>query len=78
MRKQSPEAVDREFFTALIEADADTLGNLLADDFLLIDVQPFRASSRYIRVLAGDGGRWRTVAAQGTQDYSPARFGTEG
>jgi hypothetical protein len=26
MRKQSPEAVEREIFRALVEADADTLG----------------------------------------------------
>src|SRR5215470_14027065 len=38
MSKQSPEAAEQEFFTALIEADADTLGKLLAGDFLLIDV----------------------------------------
>lgn len=38
MNKQSPEAVEQEFFTALIETDADRLAKLLADDFLLIDV----------------------------------------
>src|SRR5262245_30390402 len=38
MSKQSPEAAEQEFFTALIEADPDTLDKLLADDFLLIDV----------------------------------------
>ena len=38
MSKQSPKAVEQEFFAALIEADADVLGKLLADAFLLIDV----------------------------------------
>lgn len=38
MSKQSPETVEQEFLTALIEADADALAKLLADDFLLIDV----------------------------------------
>ena len=38
MSKQSPKAVEQEFFTSLIEADAGRLGELLADDFLLIDV----------------------------------------
>lgn len=38
MNRQSPEAVEQAFFTALIEADADRLDDLLANDFLLIDV----------------------------------------
>jgi len=36
--KQSPEAVEQAFFTALVEADVAALGQILADDFLLIDV----------------------------------------
>ena len=38
MSKQTPEAVEQEFFAALIESDQVTLDRLLADDFLLIDV----------------------------------------
>lgn len=33
-----PLAVEREFFTALIEANIEKLGEVLADDFVLIDV----------------------------------------
>jgi ketosteroid isomerase-like protein len=33
-----PLAVDRQFFTSLIEADLQALDRLLADDFMLIDV----------------------------------------
>ncbi|MGE0884318.1 MAG: nuclear transport factor 2 family protein [Blastocatellales bacterium] len=38
MNKQNPETAEQEFFTALIEANAEALAELLADDFLLIDV----------------------------------------
>ena len=38
MSEQSPDALEHEFFTALINADATTLSQVLADDFLLIDV----------------------------------------
>jgi len=38
MTKKSPEAVEQDFFTALIEADVERLSEVLADDFLLIDV----------------------------------------
>ena len=38
MSKQSPEAVEQDFFTALIAADHARLNQLLSDDFLLIDV----------------------------------------
>src|ERR1051325_8630605 len=38
MRRQSPEAVERSFFAALMEANHETLDQLLAEDFLLIDV----------------------------------------
>lgn len=38
MSRQNPETVEQAFFTALIEADADRLDELLANDFLLIDV----------------------------------------
>jgi ketosteroid isomerase-like protein len=33
-----PESADRQFFTSLLEADANTLDRLLSDDFLLVDV----------------------------------------
>ena len=38
MNTQSAEAAEQEFFTALIEADVATLGRVLADDFVMIDV----------------------------------------
>ena len=38
MSKQSPEAVEQDFFNALIAADHERLNQLLSDDFLLIDV----------------------------------------
>jgi ketosteroid isomerase-like protein len=38
MSKQRPEAVEQGFFAALLEADAEALAQLLAEDFLLIDV----------------------------------------
>jgi ketosteroid isomerase-like protein len=38
MSKQDPEAVEQQFFIALIEADVSALDQILADDFLLIDV----------------------------------------
>src|SRR5262245_50162628 len=36
--KQSPEAVEQAFFTALVEADVAALDQILADDFPLIGV----------------------------------------
>jgi ketosteroid isomerase-like protein len=38
MSKRKPEEVEREFFTALIEADQAALDRLLTDDSILIDV----------------------------------------
>jgi ketosteroid isomerase-like protein len=38
MSKQSAEAVEQDFFAALIAADHERLNQLLSDDFLLIDV----------------------------------------
>jgi ketosteroid isomerase-like protein len=38
VRKQSPRDVEQAFFTALVEADVAALDEILADDFLLIDV----------------------------------------
>jgi ketosteroid isomerase-like protein len=38
MNMQSPEAVEQGFFAALLEADSETLDQLLAEDFLLVDV----------------------------------------
>ena len=38
MNKKAPEQLELEFFTALIEGDQAALGNILADDFLLIDI----------------------------------------
>jgi ketosteroid isomerase-like protein len=111
---------ERAFFTALVEGDVEALDQILADDFLLIDVMrgaevpksallavigsgqlrfdaiepmgsrvrlypatavvigrtemrgrfegtPFSASSRYTHVFVEQQGRWRLVAAQGTQ-----------
>ncbi len=38
MSKQSPETVEQDFFAALLKADSELLDQLLAEDFLLIDV----------------------------------------
>jgi ketosteroid isomerase-like protein len=38
MIEQTPDAAEQEFFAALVEADVETLGRVLADDFVLIDV----------------------------------------
>jgi len=38
MSKHTPEAVEQEFFDALVGADIASLVGILADDFLLIDV----------------------------------------
>jgi len=38
MSKQSPESVEQAFFAALVEADHETLDQLLGEDFLFIDV----------------------------------------
>jgi ketosteroid isomerase-like protein len=35
---QDPLAVDNEFFTALLNADTETLDRILMDDFVLVDV----------------------------------------
>ncbi len=118
--EQGPLAAERRFFTALVQGDASSLEDVLADDFLLIDVmsgsevpkaamldvlrsgqlkfhsiQPaearvrrygatavitgrtemkmsfdgnaIEARSRYTHVFVEEDGRWRMVAAQGTQ-----------
>ena len=125
MPEQTPDVVDQEFFTALVKADVAALDQILADDFVLIDVmtgsevpksalldvvragqlrfdqidriearlrvygptglvtgrtemsgsfagQSFSASSRYTHVFVEQEGRWRMVAAQGTQ-IAPSR-----
>ena len=38
MSQKQPEQVEKEFFDALIDADLESLGQILADDFVLIDV----------------------------------------
>ncbi|HEU0007365.1 MAG TPA: nuclear transport factor 2 family protein [Terriglobia bacterium] len=118
--KLDPLVVDRHFFASLIEANLLALDQVLAGDFVLIDVMngsevtksallavigsgqvrfesiepgdnlvrlyqttavitgrtrmkgrlgdaPFAASSRYTHVFVMQQGKWRLVAAQGTQ-----------
>jgi hypothetical protein len=118
--EQGPLAAERRFFTALVEGNLNDLEEVLADDFLLIDVMSgsevpraamldvlrsgqlkfesiepaearvrrygatavitgrtemsmrfgktaLAARSRYTHVFVEQGGRWRMVAAQGTQ-----------
>src|SRR5262245_50726773 len=36
--EQSPDAVERQFFAGLLDADVKVLDHVLADDFILIDV----------------------------------------
>lgn len=115
-----PLAADHQFFISLIKANVGALDQILADDFILIDVMrgaeisksallavvgsgqlrfeaiepidsrvrlyqttavitgrtkmsgrfgetPFTVSSRYTHVYVEQQGRWRLVAAQGTQ-----------
>jgi hypothetical protein len=118
--EQGPLAAERRFFTALVEGNLNDLEEVLANDFLLIDVMSgsevpraamldvlrsgqlkfesiepaearvrrygatavitgrtemsmrfgetaLAARSRYTHVFVEQGGRWRMVAAQGTQ-----------
>jgi ketosteroid isomerase-like protein len=113
-------AAEHQFFTGLIDGNVEALDQILADDFMLIDVMagseipkaallavvgsgqlkfdriqpeesrvryypstavvtgrtrmsgrfddtPFGARSRYTHVYVEQQGRWRLVAAQGTQ-----------
>jgi ketosteroid isomerase-like protein len=39
-------ATDHSFFDALLAADVDTLGNLLAEDFLIVDVMAGQVTGR--------------------------------
>ena len=118
--EQGPLAAERRFFAALVQGNVDDLEDVLADDFLLIDVmsgsevpraamldvlrsgqlrfqsiepaearvrrygeaavitgrtemrmsfggQAIETRSRYTHVFVEQQGRWRLVAAQGTQ-----------
>jgi ketosteroid isomerase-like protein len=118
--EQGPLAAERRFFTALVQGDVSFLEDVLAEDFLLIDVMSgsevpkaamldvlrsgqlqfhsiepaearvrrygetalitgrtemkmsfggnaIEARSRYTHVFVEEDGRWRMVAAQGTQ-----------
>jgi len=123
--EQGPLAAERRFFAALVQGNLEDLEEVLADDFLLIDVmsgsevpraamldvlrsgqlrfhsiEPAEARvrrygetavitgrtemamsfgetattarSRYTHVFVEQDGRWRMVAAQGTQIAPPA------
>ena len=59
MSKQSPEAVEQEFFTGLIDADVETLARVLADDFLLIDVMTGSEVPRAALLEVVEGGQVR-------------------
>ena len=63
MSKQSAEAADQEFFTALIEADVATLGKVLTDDFLLIDVMTGSEvpKSALLEVVGGEQLRFERI-----------------
>jgi len=54
MSKQMPEAAEREFFRAMVEADKHSLDRLLADDFVLIDVMTASEVSKaaFLEVIA--------------------------
>ena len=63
MRMQSPEAADQAFFSALVEADAATLGSILAKDFLLIDVMTGSevSKSAFLEVVGGGQLRFERI-----------------
>jgi hypothetical protein len=59
MNKQTPEAVEQEFFTALIAADTAELQKILADDFILIDVMSGSEVSKAALLETIGGGQLR-------------------
>jgi hypothetical protein len=120
MNELDPLVTDRQFFNALVDGSVEDLDQILADDFVLIEVMggsevakssllgaikegqlkfetiepadmrvrlyrttavitgrtqmrgrlgetPFATKSRYTHVYVAQEGRWRLVAAQGTQ-----------
>ena len=63
MSKQSPEVVEQEFFTGLIDANVEALARVLADDFLLIDVMTGSEVPRtaLLEVVAGGQLRFERI-----------------
>ena len=57
MNKLTPDAVEQEFFTALIEANVDKLNKILADDFILIDVMSGSEVSKTALLETISGGQ---------------------
>ena len=57
MNKLTPDAVEQEFFTALIEANVAKLNKLLADDFILIDVMSGSEVSKTALLETISGGQ---------------------
>ncbi len=55
MNKQTPDEAEQAFFTALIEANLETLDKVLSDDFVLIDVMSGSeiAKSALLEVVGG-------------------------
>jgi ketosteroid isomerase-like protein len=75
MSKQSPEVVEQVFFTGLIDADADALARVLADDFLLIDVMTGSEVERSALLEVVGGGQLKFERIERTQ-YRVRRYGT--
>ena len=63
MKKPSAAAAEQTFFTALVEADEATLGELLADDFLLVDVMTGSEVSKaaLLEVVGGKELRFKRI-----------------
>ena len=57
MNKQTPKAVEQNFFTALIEGDEAELEKILADDFILIDVMSGSEVSKAALLETISGGQ---------------------
>jgi ketosteroid isomerase-like protein len=55
--RPDPLAADRQFFTALVEADLDALRQILADDFVLIDVVTGSQIPKAALLAAMEGGQ---------------------
>jgi ketosteroid isomerase-like protein len=63
MNKQTPDAVEQEFFAALIAAETAELERILADDFILIDVMSGSevAKAALLETIGGGQLRFKNI-----------------
>ena len=75
MSKQPPEAVENEFFDALMSADVKSLGRVLAGDFVLVDVMTGSEVSGQdlIEVVRSSQLRFETIDRR---DFKVRTYGT--